>query len=159
LSWELAELNIANLIAPIDSPTLADFVAELDRINGIADQSPGFVWRLQSDEGNAVDLEHSFGDDYIINLSVWKSVEDLHDYIYRTAHAQIMSRRKQWFHRMEDAYTVLWWVPEGHKPTFVEAEAKLTLLKAQGPSPEAFTFKQRFPKPNESKKVFIKKPL
>lgn len=148
MSWELAQLNIASLVAPIDSPALADFVAELDRINGIADQSPGFVWRLQSEEGNATDIEHGFGSEYIVNASVWKSVEDLHSYTYKTAHAQIMSRRKEWFNRMTEAYTVLWWVPEGHRPTLAEAEAKLALLKSLGPSDAAFTFKQRYPKPS-----------
>jgi len=115
MSWELAQLNIASLIAPIDSPAIAGFVAELDRINSLADQSPGFVWRLQLEEGNATDLEHNFGDEFIVNMSVWLSIEDLHNYVYKTAHAQIMSRRKEWFHRLADAYTVLWWVPQGHR--------------------------------------------
>jgi len=150
MSWELAQLNIAKLLAPIDSPELAGFVAELDRINGIADQSPGFVWRLQSEAGSATDVEHSFGDDFIVNMSVWKSVEDLHSYVYKTAHAKIMSCRKEWFHRMADAYTVLWWVPEGCRPTLTEAEKKLALLKSQGPGPDAFTFKNSYLKPIES---------
>lgn len=149
MSWELAELNIATLVAPLDSPILADFVAELDRINGIADQSLGFVWRLQSEEGNATDAEHGFGDNVIANTSVWESVEALHNYIYKTAHAQIMSRRKEWFGRMNDAYTVLWWVPEGHRPTLLEAQLKLELLQSKGATPEAFTFKACFPMPSE----------
>ena len=149
MSWELAELNIATLVAPLDSPVLADFVAELDQINALADQSPGFVWRLQSEEGNATDVEHGFGDSVIANMSVWDSVEALHNYSYKTAHAQIMSRRKEWFERMTNAYTVLWWVPEGHRPTLGEAQLKLELLEAEGPNPEAFTFKTCFPKPSE----------
>ena len=132
---------------PTDSPTLADFVAALDRINAIADTSPGFVWRLQSDDGNATDLEHEFGSDVIANASVWESVEHLHTYVYRTAHAEIMSRRKQWFSLMNQAYNVLWWVPQGHRPTLVEAKLKLDLLKEKGPTPNAFTFKKAFPKP------------
>jgi len=146
--WHLAQLNIAKLIAPIDSPTLAGFVAELDRINALADSSEGFVWRLQSEEGDATTVEHSFGDDVIINASVWKSVEHLHNYVYRTAHAKIMSRRKEWFHRIPEVYTVLWWVPEGHRPSLTEAEKKLNLLKEHGPSAEAFTFKQRYSSPD-----------
>lgn len=149
MSWELAQLNIATLLAPLDSPVLADFVADLDRINGIADQSPGFLWRLKSEEGNATDIEHGFGDNVIANTSVWQSVEDLHNYIYRTGHAQVMSRRKEWFARMSEAYTVLWWVPAGHRPTLWEAQLKLDLLKAKGPTEDAFTFKQHFPKPSE----------
>ena len=149
MSWELAQLNIATLVAPLDSPVLADFVADLDRINGIADQSPGFVWRLQSEEGSATDVEHGFGDSVIANTSVWESVEALHNYTYRTAHAQVMRRRKEWFERMTNVYTVLWWVPKGHRPTLWEAQLKLNLLQANGPSPEAFTFKTCFPKPSE----------
>lgn len=149
MAWELAQLNVATLLAPIDSPELTDFVAELDRINGIADQSPGFVWRLQSEEGNATDLKHDFGSDVIANLSVWKSAEELHDYVYRTAHAQIMSRRKEWFQKLSDAYSVLWWVREGHRPTLGEAQLKLALLKTQGPTSQAFTFKKRYLKPTE----------
>jgi len=150
MSWELAQLNIASLVAPIDSPVLADFVAELDRINGIADHSEGFVWRLQSDDGNATDLESGFGPEFIVNMSVWRSMEDLHNYVYKTAHAQIMSRRKEWFHRMTDAYTVLWWVREGHRPTLVEAETNLALLRSEGPGPNAFTFKKSYPKPSQT---------
>jgi len=144
--WELAQLNIATLIAPIDSPTLADFVAELDRINALADQSPGFVWRLKSDDGNATEVQHDFGGDVIVNASVWESVEHLHTYVYRTAHAEIMSRRKEWFTMMKSSYTVLWWVPQGHRPTPQEAKVKLDLLESKGPSPDAFTFKRAFPR-------------
>jgi len=150
VSSQLAQLNIASLLAPIDSPTLAGFVAELDRINSLAEQSPGFIWRLQSPEGNATDLEHGFGDEYIVNISVWNSIEDLHTYVYKSAHAKIMSRRKEWFNRMTDAYTVLWWVPEGHRPPMSEAEAKLALLNSQGSGPDAFTFKKQYEKPLDS---------
>lgn len=149
MSWELAQLNIATLLAPLDSPILADFVADLDRINAIADHSPGFIWRLQSEDGNATDIEHNFGETVIANTSVWTSVEDLHHYVYRTAHAQVMRRRKEWFEMMSDAYTVLWWIPEGHRPTLEQAQLKLELLKSNGPGPEAFTFKKRFPNPSQ----------
>ena len=144
-NWELAQLNIATLIAPIDSPTLADFVSDLDRINQIADRSHGFLWRLESEDGNATDLAHDSGDDVIANMSVWKSVDDLHAYVYRTAHAQIMSRRKEWFTMMKGSYTVLWWVTQGHRPTLGEAKKKLDSLEENGPTPDAFTFKKAFP--------------
>jgi len=144
---ELAQLNIATLIAPLDSPVLADFVAELDRINGIAEQSPGFIWRLQSDSGSAIDLEHDFGSDVIVNASVWETVEHLHAYVYRSAHAAIMSRRKEWFSMMKESYSVLWWVPRGHRPTSTEARIKLNLLREKGPTADAFTFKKAFPSP------------
>lgn len=147
--WELAQLNIATLLAPIESPALRGFRAALDRINALAEASPGFVWRLQTDECNATDAEHGFGSDKIVNLSVWRSVEELHQYVYRTAHAEIMSQRKQWFHRMGEAYSVLWWVPAGHRPTVWEAERKLELLRVEGSGPQAFTFKQVFHKPGD----------
>ena len=147
MSWQLAQLNIARMLAPIDSPQLADFVADLDRINALADESPGFVWRLQSDDGNATEVAHGFGSDMLVNLSVWATVEDLHQFIYRTAHAGVMSRRKEWFERMADAYTVLWWVPAGHRPTVAEAQQRLAVLRSQGSTQAAFTFKSPFPAP------------
>ncbi|MBX2837390.1 MAG: DUF3291 domain-containing protein [Gammaproteobacteria bacterium] len=146
-SWELAQLNIATLVAPIESPTLTDFVAALDRINELADNAPGFVWRYQTDDDNSAEAEQSFGSDVIVNLSVWESIEQLHDYVYRTGHAQIMSRRKEWFTKMTNAYAVLWWVPQGHQPTPHEAKLKLELLRDKGPTADAFTFKQAFPNP------------
>ncbi len=151
-SFELAQLNIAQLIAPIDSPTLADFVANLDRVNAIAERSPGFVWRLQSDDGNATAIRH-FGADVLVNMSVWKDVRSLNDYIYKSAHVEIMRRRKEWFELMREFYTVLWWVPEGHRPGLEEAEAKLTQLREYGPAPEAFTFKKAFPPPGSGPKA------
>lgn len=145
--WQLAQLNIAHLSAPIDSPELADFVANLDRINALAEQSPGFIWRLQDDVGNATGIEQPFGEDLIVNMSVWESVEALHNYVYRSAHSQIMSRRKEWFQRMKAVYTVLWWVPTGHQPDVMEAHRKLLLLESNGPGPDAFTFKTVQEKP------------
>lgn len=144
---ELAQLNIARMQAPIDSPQLADFVAELDGINALADGAQGFVWRLQSDQGDATEVPHDFGPDMLVNMSVWASVDDLHQFIYRTAHATVMSRRREWFERMADAYQVLWWVPAGYRPTLVEARQRLDRLRRKGPTPEAFTFKQAFPPP------------
>ena len=148
-AYELAQLNIALMVAPLESPLLKDFVDNLDRINELAEQSPGYVWRLQTDDGNATAIR-PFGEEYLVNLSVWKSIESLHHYVYRSAHIEIMRRRKEWFHQMQEAYTVLWWVPEGHRPTVDEAKVKLQLLKDKGSTAEAFTFKKPFPKPFES---------
>ena len=144
--YELAELNIAHLIAPLESPALVDFVDNLDRINSLAEAAPGFVWRLKTEDGNATSLR-PFGDDYIVNLSVWQDVDTLFEYVYRTAHAPFLSRRKSWFQHMREAYMVLWWVPRGARPDVDEAREKLDLLRANGPSPAAFTFKRRFPPP------------
>jgi len=143
----LAQLNIARLLAPIDSPTLADFVSELDRINALAEASPGFVWRLKGEGNDATDLQHPFGDDHIVNMSVWDSVDALHAYVYRSAHAPIMAQRKRWFSHLSDAWTVLWWVPIAHRPDVHEAYDRLQRLRSDGPGPEAFTFKRAWPAP------------
>jgi hypothetical protein len=147
VSYELAQLNIARLLAPIDSPVLADFVANLDRINLLAEQSPGFVWRLQTEEGDATAIKH-FGDDFIVNMSVWADMQALHNYVYRSAHIEIMRRKKEWFQKTREAYMVLWWVPQGHRPSVVEAEGKLNQLRTCGPTADAFTFKKAFPAPD-----------
>lgn len=145
-TYELAQLNVAWMKEPLDSPLLADFVANLDRINALADRSPGFVWRLETDEGDATALR-PLGEDVLVNMSVWKNLESLHDYVYKSDHAKIMSRRKEWFHRMKEAYVVLWWVPAGHRPGIAEAKSRLDALRVHGPHAEAFTFRQAFPCP------------
>jgi hypothetical protein len=146
-SYHLAQLNIARLLAPIDSPTLVDFVANLDRINALAEASPGYVWRLKSDAGDATSIR-PFGEDYIVNLSVWEDIESLHNYVYRSGHIEIMRRRKEWFGKMAQAYSVLWWVPRGHIPTALEAKERLMLLQSDGPTGQAFTFKKPYPAPD-----------
>jgi hypothetical protein len=146
--YELAQLNIGKTKEPLDSPLLADFVANLDRINALAESSPGFIWRLQTPEGNATALR-PFGDDTLVNMSVWQDITALRNYVYRSAHAEIMRRRKEWFQHMSEAFVVLWWVPKGHHPTTEEAIAKLELLRRVGPSEEAFTFRQAYLPPDE----------
>jgi hypothetical protein len=145
--YELAQLNIALLKEPLESPLLADFAANLDRINALADDAPGFVWRLQTEEGDATALR-PLGEDVIVNMSVWKDIESLHAYVYRSAHAKIMSRRKEWFHHMKKAYTVLWWVPAGHRPDVEEALERLDALREYGPHADAFTFRKAYPAPD-----------
>ncbi len=146
-AYELAQLNIAAMKAPLESPPMADFVANLDRINALAESSPGFVWRFQTAEGDATAVR-PLGDDTLINLSVWRDVESLSDYVYKSAHVEIMRRRKEWFERVREAVIVLWWVPKGYRPSETEALAKLGLLRARGPSEEAFTFRHPFPAPD-----------
>ena len=145
--YHVAQLNIARAVAPMDDPRLAEFVARLDEINALADESPGFVWRLQSDSGNATDIQAYDDPNMLVNLSVWDSLESLFGYVYRSGHAKVMARRKEWFERMEGPYVVLWWVPAGHRPSVAEAKARLDHLAQHGPSPWAFTFKQSFPAP------------
>jgi hypothetical protein len=145
--YELAQLNIAIMKEPLESPAMADFVANLDRINALAEGSPGFVWRLQTDDGDATALR-PLGDDTLVNLSIWKDVESLNHYVYITAHVEIMRRRREWFDRMRESHFALWWVPRGHRPTVLEAADKLALLRANGPTADAFTFRDAFPPPD-----------
>lgn len=145
---QLAQLNIARMLAPLEDPIMADFVTNLERINQLAEQFPGYVWRLETPEGDATAIR-TFGEDYLVNLSVWENIDSLFEFVYRSNHASIMSRRKQWFERLRDAYTVLWWIPTGHLPTPEEAKVKLDQLRTRGPTPDSFTFKQPFPPPGE----------
>jgi hypothetical protein len=146
-SYELAELNIARLKEPLESPGMADFVANLDRINAIAESSPGFVWRLQTEEGDATALR-PLGQDTLVNLSVWRDTDSLSHYVYKSAHVEIMRRRKEWFERVQEAFVVLWWIRKGHRPRIAEATLRLELLRTKGPTAEAFTFGQVFPPPD-----------
>ncbi|MGB5739517.1 MAG: DUF3291 domain-containing protein [Woeseia sp.] len=145
--YHLAQLNIAKMRAPLDSRIMADFVADLDRINALAEGSPGFVWRLQTDDGNATAIR-PFGEDFIVNISLWRDIESLQNFVYRTAHTEVMRRRKEWFERMSDAYAVLWWVKAGELPDEEIARKKLELIRKRGPGAEVFTFKQPQPPPS-----------
>lgn len=147
-NYELAQLNVAVMKESLESPSMADFVANLDRINALAESSPGFVWRLQTEEGDATAMR-PMGEDTLVNVSVWQDAESLNRYVYESAHVEIMRRRKEWFERMQEAYVVLWWVPRGHRPTVSEAIARLERLRSQGPTPEAFTLRKPFLSPND----------
>jgi hypothetical protein len=145
--YHLAQLNVARPVAPIDSEELADFVANLPAINALAEGSPGFVWRLVDDNGNDATSLRPFGDDTIVNLSVWESVETLSAYVYRTRHLDLLRRRREWFQPADGAHLVLWWIPSGHRPDLDEAIVRLELLRANGPGPEAFTLRSPHPAP------------
>jgi heme-degrading monooxygenase HmoA len=144
--FQLAQVNIALPFEPLDSERLREFVEALDPVNAIADGCPGFVWRLQDEHGNATGIR-AFGDDrLIVNMSVWESLEALRAFVYTSGHVAVMRRRREWFERIESHFA-LWWVPAGHIPTLAEAEERVTLLRAIGPSPDAFTFRRHFPSP------------
>jgi hypothetical protein len=134
----LAQLNVATLVAPIDSPELAVFVAGLDRINAIAESSPGFVWRLVGEGNDATSLRPFPDPDVIVNLSVWTSRDALRSFMYRTDHASFLRRRREWFRPMDTPAVVLWHVPAGHLPSLDEARERLDALTLNGPSPHAF---------------------
>ena len=142
--FHLAQVNIGRLKAPIDDPLIADFVAQLDEINALADRSPGFIWRLQDESGNATAVP-AFDDPLmIINMSVWESLEALGAYVYRSDHTRVLTRRRDWFEKMDRPHMALWWIPAGTLPTVADAKERLAVLEANGPTAAAFTFRERF---------------
>ena len=147
-NYHLAQLNIGRIRAPVEDPVMNGFMSRLDEINTIADNTPGFVWRLQTEDGNATSI-HAFDDPrLLVNMSVWESIEALHTFTFRSSHRELLRSRADWFERYEGPFQVLWWVPAGHIPTVEEAKAKLERLTESGPSPAAFTFKDRFDPPS-----------
>ena len=142
----VAQLNIARLLAPIESPKLSGFVRRLDEVNAVADSAPGFVWRLQSESGNATDIR-PWGDDVIVNMSVWESVEALRAYVFGPEHVAVLRRRREWFSLLGSPHVVLWYVQVGHVPDLDEARERLDRLERDGPGPEAFTLRAPFPVP------------
>ena len=147
MTHHLAQVNIARLKAPIDDPLLSDFVAQLDGINALAERSPGFVWRLQSDEGDAVDIV--FNDDplVIVNMSVWESVESLRDYAYASQHVDVFRRRAEWFERPTRPHYCLWWAPVGLLPSVADARERLEHYQTHGATPYSFWFSKLYPAP------------
>jgi hypothetical protein len=148
--WHLAQLNVGRLLAPVGSPTIRGFRAQLDPINALADADPGLVWRLQTEAGNATDIRPTEDDLFLINLSVWRSIEALRAFTYTTAHVQVLRERRSWFEQLAAAHLVLWWVPAGHIPTVDEALDHLDRLRRDGPTPDAFTFRAPFAPEAES---------
>jgi heme-degrading monooxygenase HmoA len=148
----------------MDSPLIAEFAAALDPVNALADAAPGFVWRLQTEDGNATAVR-AFEQDaagaaggIIINMSVWESVEALAAFVYSDAHRAVLRRRREWFSRMTDAYLALWWVPRGHIPTVGEAEDRVHHLRGHGATAHAFTLKEHFPPPESGDAGLIRSP-
>ena len=141
----IAQVNIAQVKAPLDDPQMAGFVERLDDINALADRSAGFVWRLQTPEGNATYLRPYDDGRILVNMSVWETIEHLQQYVYHTAHAELLRQRRTWFEKFAGAYVALWWVPAGHRPGMDEAKERLAHLETHGPTPFAFAFQSRFP--------------
>jgi hypothetical protein len=141
----IAQVNIARMRAALEDPVMRGFVERLDEINALADGSPGFVWRLQTDGGNATYLRPYDDDRIIINLSVWKTVEDLRQFVYDGNHAGLLRQRHDWFEKLEAPVVALWWVPAGHVPSVDEAKKRLAHLQEHGATPFAFSFRSLFP--------------
>jgi Domain of unknown function (DUF3291) len=148
IRFHLAQVNIGRFRAAIDDPIMDGFRTQLDPINAIADRSPGFVWRLQTEDGNATAIRPYADERMAINMSVWESLEALQQFVYQSAHVGLLRQRKQWFEPIADPILALWWIPVGHIPTVAEAQERLQMLKERGPSPEAFTFRMPFPSPD-----------
>jgi hypothetical protein len=149
--WQLAQINVGRLVAPAEDPAVAEFMDALGQVNAMAEASPGFVWRLQDDEGTgATGIRPAPDQQFIVNMSVWTDSDGLFDFVYRSGHTPYMARRRAWFDRFEGAYQALWWVKAGHRPTVAEGLSRLWLLDRYGPCPQAFTFKVRFPAPGEA---------
>lgn len=144
-TFNIAQLNIARAKADLDSETMSGFVARLDEINQLADNAPGFVWRLQGEEGDATALRVFQDPLLIVNLTVWESLEALRDFVYKTTHVELIRDREAWFEKLGESHMALWWVPQGTIPTVEEAKERLERIRENGPTIEAFTFGKPFP--------------
>jgi hypothetical protein len=142
--FELAQVNIGRARGAMDQPVMAGFVAQLATINALADRSAGFVWRLQTEDGDATAVRPYADDRILINLSVWQDLAALQTFVFRTAHTDVMRHRREWFERFPEAYVALWWVPVGHRPAVAEAVERLAHLQSHGPSAYAFTFREAY---------------
>ena len=145
MNFHLAQINIGRLIAPMDDPRIADFVAQLAPVNALADAAPGFVWRLQSSYGNAMDIAFNDDPSINVNMSVWQSVETLREYVYKSNHLEVFRYRAKWFEKMDKPHYCLWWIPAGHIPTVAEGRERLEHYQQQGPTPFSFWFSKLYP--------------
>lgn len=139
----LAQVNIAQRLAPMDDPIMQDFVNNVDRINALADKHKGFVWRLK-DEDKDLATEVFQDDTLLINMSVWETIDALFDYTYKSDHVEIFKRKKEWFSKMKMLHMAFWYIPEGYEPTFQDAKDRLDYIEKHGDTPYAFGFKRKF---------------
>ena len=143
--FHLAQVNIGRARGEMTDPIMAGFFARLEEINALAERTPGFVWRLQTEDGDATAVRPYPDDNRIlINMSVWTGLAALRGYVFRSDHADVMRQRRDWFERFERVYVAMWWVPAGHRPTVAEAVERLAHLEAHGPGPQAFSFAQPY---------------
>lgn len=155
MEYHLAQVNIAKMIAGLDDPVMTGFVERLDEINSLADQSKGFVWRFQTEQGDATYLRPYEDDSILFNMSVWESLEDLRNYVYRSMHLELLKAKTNWFVKMDDAHLALWWVKIGAIPNVEQGLEKLRVINVRGPCPEAFTFARHFPMPDKKVDDFV----
>jgi len=147
--FHLAQLNVGRILHPLDHPAIKPFMDALAEINALADRSPGFVWRLQTESGNATDVTHPWSADpfRLVNMSVWMNPQALQEFTYRTDHRDYLARRTEWFEKPIEPHYVLWWIPAGRIPTLVEAQERLEHYRKHGPTVHAFWFGNLFPAP------------
>lgn len=144
--YQLAQINIAQMKgSDFNDPVMADFVANIDRINQIAEASPGFVWRLKDEQDNALNINPFEDSSLLINISVWEAIAPLESFVYGAMHLEIMKRKKEWFHHFKGFYYALWWIKAGEYPSAVEAEKQLAFPQENGPTEKVFTFKETYP--------------
>lgn len=145
MQYHLAQMNIARAVDDMESETMAGFVARLEEINALADSSPGFVWRLQDEAGDATNIQAFSDPDLLVNMSVWEDLESLQYYVYKSAHVELLKNKAAWFEKLTDVSQVLWWVPAGEIPTVEDGKRRLEHLQAHGVTGSAFTFAKPFP--------------
>lgn len=158
MAWQLAQINVATARYLPEDPKMSGFMNRLDEINALAEQSQGFVWRLQSDSGNATDIKIDDNPHHLINMSVWEDAESLFEYVYKTTHREVMIQRRQWFERPVGIYQALWWIKANQFPTVEQGLERIQILQSNGPSPQAFTFKSTFSAPDGDKTTDKLKP-
>ena len=145
MKYHIAQINIGRILGEMDGPVMAEFKANLDPINALAERTPGFVWRLKDEKGNDSTSIHIYEDPYLlINMSVWESIDALFHFAYQSDHSGFLRRRREWFAKLTIPMLTLWWVPVGHEPSPLEAKARLEYLDQHGVTPYSFTFRQRF---------------
>jgi len=149
MNYHLAQINISRLIAPLDDPKIAEFVSQLGPINALADKALGFVWRLQSESGNATDIAYNADPFVIVNMSVWESIETLREFAYKSSHREVFRNRAKWFEKAVKPGYCLWWIPSGHIPTVAEGRERLEHYQQHGATPHSFWFSQPFPQPTD----------
>jgi len=150
MEYQLAQVNTAKMHADLDDPIMSGFVARLDEINALADGSKGFVWRFQTEAGDATYLRPFADTRILFNMSVWETPEDLRDYVYASKHLELLKAKTDWFTKLGEPHLALWWIQKNHLPSVDEALEKLQMIKANGSSPDVFTFATPYPKPNQA---------
>lgn len=141
---QLAQLNIAKTKYALDTPEIKEFVDNLEPVNQLAESTEGYIWRLKDEQGDATNIKAFSDPDIIVNMSVWRCIDSLKNFMFRTHHRDFLRRKKEWFHNIEEDSYVLWWVNDDHIPTIEEGIEKLEYLRKNGDTPNAFSFKSNF---------------